>query len=118
MAFERRPTPKRIKAPHGARIFEIEWSDGTRSAIPHEILRGYCPCATCQGHSGQIAYRPGGNLELMEISRVGNYAIGLKWADAHDSGIYSFDYLQQLGKRLESEGAEALLANPIPREPI
>jgi DUF971 family protein len=118
MPFERRPTPKRVKAPHGARVFEVEWSDGTRSVLPHEILRGYCPCATCQGHSGQIEYRSGGNLELIEIQRVGNYALGLKWADGHDSGIYSFDYLQKLAQRLQEEGPEALKQNPTPRDPV
>jgi DUF971 family protein len=118
MPFERRLTPKLVKAPHGARVFEVEWSDGTRSVIPHEILRGYCPCASCQGHAGQIEYRPGGNLELVEIRRVGNYALGLGWADAHDSGIYSFDYLYKLGQRVETEGIEALKLAPTPREPI
>lgn len=118
MSFERRLTPKLVKAPHGAMVFEVEWSDGSRSVVPHEILRGYCPCATCQGHSGEIAYKPGGNLELVEIRRVGNYALALGWADGHDSGIYSFDYLHKLGKRVEVEGAEALKQTPTEREPI
>lgn len=118
MPLKRRLTPKLVKAPHGATVFEVEWSDGTRSELPHEILRGYCPCATCQGHSGEIAFRPGGNLELVEIRRVGNYALALGWADGHDSGIYSFDYLYKLGERVEREGVESLTQNPIEREPI
>jgi DUF971 family protein len=118
MASEGRPSPKKIKAPHGATVFEIEWSDGTKATIPHEILRGYCPCATCQGHSGSIEYKPGGNLELREIRRVGNYALTLEWGDGHDSGIYSFDYLSKLGKRVEQQGVEALKQQPTPREPI
>jgi DUF971 family protein len=118
MPFERRLSPKLIKAPHGARVFEIEWATGERSVLPHEILRGYCPCATCQGHSGQIAYQAGGNLELVEIRRVGNYALALGWADGHDSGIYSFDYLHRLGLRIEREGVEALKQTPEERKPI
>jgi len=118
MSVERRLTPKLIKAPHSARVFEIEWSDGTKSVLPHEILRGYCPCATCQGHSGQIEYRAGGNLELVELRRVGNYALSLGWGDGHDSGIYSFDYLSKLSQRLEREGIEALKQVPSPEEPI
>jgi DUF971 family protein len=118
MPLERRLNPKRVKAPHGARVFEIEWSDGTRSVLPHDILRGYCPCATCQGHSGLIEYRPGGNLELVEIRRTGNYALTLAWADGHDSGIYAFDYLYKLGQRVEQEGEAALKQVPTPREPI
>jgi DUF971 family protein len=108
MALPRTLTPKRIKAPHGAKIFEITWADGETSVLPHEILRGYCPCATCQGHSGTIKYVPGGNLELRTIERVGNYALSLGWGDGHDSGIYTFDYLRKLGERLATEGVEAL----------
>ncbi len=118
MPLERRLTPKLVKAPHSARVFEVEWSDGSKSVLPHDILRGYCPCATCQGHSGQIAYQPGGNLELVEIRRVGNYALAFGWADGHDSGIYSFEYLYKLGQRVEVEGIEALKATPEVREPI
>jgi DUF971 family protein len=75
---------------------DIEWSDGHLSEYPHEILRGYCPCATCQGHSGLIEYRPGGNLEIRDIQSVGNYAIALTWGDGHATGIYQFSYLRSL----------------------
>lgn len=90
-------------------MFEISWSDGEQSALPHEILRGYCPCATCQGHSGAVRYLPGGNLELRTIERVGNYALSLGWADGHDSGIYTFEFLRRLGERLAAEGLEAMV---------
>jgi len=56
--------PTAIKAPHGARVFEVTWADGQHMSYPHEILRGYCPCAGCQGHSGAIRFQEGGNLEL------------------------------------------------------
>jgi DUF971 family protein len=117
MSVEHRRTPKIVKAPHGARVFEVEWSDGDKSVLPHEILRGYCPCATCQGHGGQVQYRPGGNLELIDIRRVGNYALALSWGDGHDAGIYSFDYLHRLAKRVQTEGIEALMQLPTQGEP-
>jgi DUF971 family protein len=110
MAASRNFTPRRIKAPHGAKVFEITWADDVTSAIPHEVLRGYCPCATCQGHSGSVSYVPHGNLELRTIERVGNYALSLGWGDGHDSGIYSFEYLRHLGDRVATEGVEALTA--------
>ncbi len=88
--------PVSIRAPHGARLMRVTWSDGHESEYPHEILRGYCPCATCQGHSGTIEYRPGNNLELRDIGTVGNYAINLSWGDGHASGIYNFEYLRLL----------------------
>jgi DUF971 family protein len=95
-----------IKAPHGARILELGWQDGTRHEIPHEILRGYCPCATCQGHSGTIRFVPGGNQEIREIEAVGNYAVCFKWGDQHSAGLYSFQYLRRLGEWVVEHGAE------------
>jgi DUF971 family protein len=97
-----------VRAPHGARTFEITWADGHKSAYPHEILRGFCPCATCQGHSGSIRFIAGVDLDLREIEQVGNYALGLTWADGHSSGIYSFRYLRMLGDLIEEKGSDAL----------
>lgn len=96
MAKDPRTAPKGVKAPHGARVMEMTWADGHRSVLPHEILRGYCPCAHCQGHGGTIAYVGGGNLELREIEQVGTYALSLTWGDGHSSGIYTFAYLRAL----------------------
>ena len=42
-----------VRSPRGASITEIDWADGHKGIYPHEILRGYCPCAGCQGHSGR-----------------------------------------------------------------
>ncbi len=103
------PRPTRIKAPHGASVFEISWTDGRHDTIPHTVLRGFCPCASCQGHSGPVRFVAGQNLELREIQRVGNYALGLVWGDAHSGGIYSFTYLRKLGSLCERPGAEALI---------
>jgi DUF971 family protein len=111
---ELRPTS--VKAPHGARVLELTWADGRRCAYPHEILRGYCPCAGCQGHGGGIRFIPDGNLELREIERVGNYALGLTWGDGHASGIFTFRYLRMLCELLEAHGTEGLIAlGELPR---
>ena len=96
MATDPKTTPTLLKAPHGARVMEITWADGHKSVLPHEVLRGYCPCATCQGHGGTIHFVPGGNLELREIDEVGLYALQLTWGDRHSSGIYAFRYLRAL----------------------
>lgn len=90
--------PVRVRAPKGARTFEIHWADGYVGKIPHGILRGYCPCAGCQGHSGQIKFVPGGDQELEKIEPVGNYALQLTWGDTHGSGLYSFRYLRALSE--------------------
>ena len=114
--MEARFKPTHVKAPHGANTLEITWGDGHRSALPHELLRGYCPCASCQGHSGTIKFQTGGNLEIREISQVGNYALSFNWGDTHDAGIYSFRYLRSLGDMIDAEGAEAVKAlGELPR---
>ncbi|HMI92672.1 MAG TPA: DUF971 domain-containing protein, partial [Polyangiales bacterium] len=68
-----------IRAPRGARTMNVLFEDGHEGVYPHELLRGYCPCAQCQGHSGPIRFVAGGEtdgaerLELGELAEVGNY---------------------------------------------
>jgi DUF971 family protein len=94
-----------VQAPHGARTTTITWSDGATCVYPNEILRGYCPCARCQGHGGEITFVPG-NSELRGLEQVGNYALKLVWGDGHDTGIYTFDYLRRLAERPEVDVRE------------
>lgn len=116
MAVDPRTTPTNVKAPHGARVLEIAWQDGHTSRYPHQLLRGYCPCAGCQGHSGTIAFQDGGNLDLRKLEPVGNYALSLEWGDAHSSGIYSFGYLRLLGDLIEAHGDQLTEVHPeLPR---
>lgn len=93
------PVPVELRAPEGARLMEIEWSDGVTTSYRHAVLRGFCPCAHCQGHHGPIVFVEGmGNPELADIEEVGNYAVRLTWADGHGTGIYSFRFLRELGE--------------------
>src|SRR5215472_11656488 len=87
-----------VRSPRGAKVTEIDWGDGHKGRYPHEILRGYCPCAGCQGHSGVISFveTTDAQRELDDISPVGNYALQLRWFDGHDGGIYSYRYLREL----------------------
>lgn len=89
---------KAIRSPRGARETEIDWADGHKSVYPHEILRGYCPCAGCQGHSGTISFvkQEGTALEIDDFEPVGNYALRIEWFDGHGSGLYSYTYLRSL----------------------
>jgi DUF971 family protein len=59
-------------------------------------LRGYCPCALCQGHGAQHRFIDSPNATLSEIRGVGNYAVEMLWHDGHSTGIYTFDYLLSL----------------------
>jgi DUF971 family protein len=108
MTAEPQFTPTGVRAPHGARELEISWGDGRKYKYQHDILRGYCPCAGCQGHSGTLRFVPGGNLELRDVAQVGNYALSFTWGDAHDSGIYTYRYLRRLGELVEKHGPEAV----------
>lgn len=93
------PTPIELRAPRGARRLEIDWDDGSTSAYRHAILRGFCPCAHCQGHHGPVSWVLGAeekDLELAEVAEVGNYALQLTWGDGHGTGIYTFRFLREL----------------------
>ena len=89
---------KAVRSPRGARVTEIDWGDGHKSVYPHDALRGYCPCAGCQGHSGTIRFVATGDMQqkVDDIEPVGNYALQIKWFDGHDSGLYSYKYLREL----------------------
>lgn len=103
--------PKGIRAPHGARVFEINWAtpDGpVQHRLPHAILRGYCPCAGCQGHGGSVRFIPPPSEDLRELQPVGNYALSLVWGDHHSTGIYSFAFLWKLGELMDCLGEEGL----------
>jgi DUF971 family protein len=96
MTFDDATTPIELRAPHGARVLEIDFADGHHAVYPHEILRGYCPCAICQGHQGPIKFVPGGDQELKDVAEVGDYALRLTWGDGHATGIYTFKFLREL----------------------
>ena len=84
----------------------IKWDDGQESFIPLATLRRSCPCAGCKGEMdilGNVYRNPDRPLgpnafELVRIVRVGGYALQPVWADGHDSGIYSFDYLRRVAE--------------------
>ena len=103
-----------VRSPRGGRVTEIDWADGHKGLYPHEVLRGYCPCAGCQGHSGAIHFVENTNdqRELEDISPVGGYALALQWFDGHSGGIYSFEYLRSL---CQCEACRSPERGPLPR---
>jgi DUF971 family protein len=107
-----------VRSPRGAKTSEIDWGDGHKGVYPHVLLRGYCPCAGCQGHSGTVKFIETNETqqELEDISTVGNYALQLKWFDGHDSGLYSYKYLRALCRCAECSPVEAKTERPdLPR---
>ncbi|MBL8719062.1 MAG: DUF971 domain-containing protein [Myxococcales bacterium] len=89
-------TPTAVRSPWKAQTTEIDWADGHTAIYPHEILRGYCPCAGCQGHKVEIAFVPGGDTSIAKIEPVGDYGLSFEWGDGHATGIYTFRYLRGL----------------------
>ena len=85
----------------------IAWNDGTESFLQLEMLRRACPCAACGGEPdvmGNLSSRAGGitysdkSFQLLGFDLVGGYAVQPRWADGHNSGIYSFTYLRRLAE--------------------
>ncbi|MCX7808139.1 MAG: DUF971 domain-containing protein [Deltaproteobacteria bacterium] len=101
--------PLEIYAPLEGDHIQIKWRDGLISSLPLRLLRGFCPCAYCQGHGGPIRWVEealSSDLRIREIGEVGNYAIRILWSDGHGSGIYSFRFLRklhELGSKKEQE---------------
>ena len=97
------PRPARFDYDEPARALLIEWSDGPTRRIPFDVLRRACPCAACRGEgglAGRFAVEPGlrpGEDELADISLVGAYGLNVVWADGHNTGIYTFERLRELG---------------------
>jgi DUF971 family protein len=80
------------------RRLRLTWSDGHSAEYPFDDLRGWCPCAGCQGHSNlEIQYHPPAHpVTITSIQPVGNYAISIAFSDGHGTGIYRYDFLRRL----------------------
>ncbi len=93
--------PTEIRLHQKSRILELAYEDGTRFELPCEYLRVYSPSAEVRGHGpGQEVLQVGKEfVEIEDIEPVGHYAVKLKFSDGHDSGIYSWDLLWELGTR-------------------
>ena len=98
------PRPTEIKLHQKSRILEIAFDDGKRFSLPCEYLRVFSPSAEVRGHGpGQEVLQVGKrDVEIKEIEPVGIYAVKLAFSDGHDTGLYSWEYLHELGEKQES----------------
>ena len=94
------PQPLEIKLRRAARLLEVTFEDGCRFELPFEYLRVYSPSAEVKGHGpGQETLVLGKEaVAVRAIEPVGQYAVKLVFDDGHDTGLYSWDYLHQLGR--------------------
>ena len=114
--------PVELRLKRAEKLLEVAFDDGSRFSLPAEYLRVESPSAEVQGHGpGQKTLVHGrAHVGIMELEPVGNYAVRIKFDDLHDTGIYSWNYLYQLGIEREKrwrEYLDALSANGLSREP-
>lgn len=98
-------TPVNVRLNEADGTLKIEWSDESANRFALSYLRGWCPCAACQGHfSLHKKFITGVSVELDNAAPVGSYGMRLEWKDGHTSGIYAFEYLQQLAAGPPDDG--------------
>jgi DUF971 family protein len=91
-------TPTEIRRLPDTRRLRVVWSDDHTAEYDYDHLRGYCPCAGCQGHVA-LAIKvqpPPSPVSPESIRPVGNYGISIHWSDGHATGIYRFDFLREI----------------------
>lgn len=116
------PRPTEIKVRRAEKTLDIVFDDGTGFSLPAEYLRVESPSAEVQGHGpGQKVLVAGRrHVGIADVEPVGNYAIRIVFDDLHDTGIFSWRYLYQLGAEQETRWAEftdALEAAGLKRDP-
>jgi DUF971 family protein len=114
--------PLELRLKRAEKLLEIAFDDGSRVSLRAEYLRGESPSAEGQGHGpGQKTLVHGrAHVGIIGLEPVGNYAVRITFDDLHDTGIYSWNYLHQLGVEHETrwrEYLDALAANGLRREP-
>jgi DUF971 family protein len=102
--------PTAITLKRKSRVIEVAWADGTRYALPFEYLRVFSPSAEVRGHGGgegklELAKE---NVQVTQVEPVGVYAVRLRLDDGHDTGLYSWDFLRELGAEYERKWARYL----------
>jgi len=121
-AFETEHWPEEIRYVSEDKRLEVGFDNGTRFSYPAELLRVESPSAEVQGHSASqkkiVAGRK--HVGIMEIEPVGNYAVRIKFDDLHDTGLFSWQYLYQLGENQDEiwqAYLDAVKAQGLSREP-
>jgi DUF971 family protein len=92
--------PTEIKLHQKSRVMEIAFDDGKTFRLPYEYLRVYSPSAEVRGHGpGQEVLQTGKEaVEIRSLEAVGSYAVQPVFSDGHSTGIYSWEYLYELGE--------------------
>jgi DUF971 family protein len=99
-----RPVAARLD---GRRTLLIDWADGTTRCYPMDFLRAHCPCAVCVDElTGEIRVRremfP--ETELAALAEVGRYAFRVTFSDGHDTGLFTYKLLHEIGQLVQRDG--------------
>jgi len=102
------PNPTGLTLHNKSRYLEISFDDGASFNIPYELLRVYSPSAEVKGHGpGQEVLQVGKrDVGMTDLEPVGNYAVKPTFTDGHNSGLYTWDYLYDLGARQDHHWAD------------
>ena len=116
------PQPTEIKLHQASRVLEIAFANGRHFRLPYEFLRVHSPSAEVRGHGpGQETLQAGKrDVTITTVEPVGHYALRPTFSDGHDTGLYSWDYLYDLGERqdeLWQRYLERLAAAGASRDP-
>ncbi len=98
------PIPVAINLKKQSRVLQLEYEDGQQFELGFEFLRVHSPSAEVKGHGPGTEVLQSGKQEvgITAIEPVGNYAIKLVFDDGHDSGLYTWAYLHELGLNQEN----------------
>ena len=121
-AFSTKHWPTEIRLKSAEKRLEVDFDNGRSFALPAEYLRVESPSAEVQGHGpDQKIIVPGrAHVGIMGLDPVGNYAVRIRFDDLHDTGIFSWQYLYELGEQQEKRWAAylaGLAAQGLSREP-
>ena len=116
------PWPIELRLKKAEKQLEVSFDDGKKFSLPAEYLRVESPSAEVQGHGPgeKIIVAGRAHVGIMELEPVGNYAVRIKFDDLHDTGIFSWDYLYQLGIEQHKRWRDylaALAQKGLSREP-
>lgn len=91
--------PSELKVSKDRRLLTVTFNDGTQAVLPAEMLRVLSPSAEVQGHGpDQKVTVPGKrNVAISDMVQTGNYAVRIRFDDGHDTGIFTWSYLHELG---------------------
>ena len=120
--FETRHWPVEIRLLKAEKRLDVAFDDGRSFSYPAELLRVESPSAEVQGHGASQKQVVSGrrHVGILGLEQVGNYAVRIRFDDLHDSGIFSWQYLRELGENQDkvwSEYLASLEARGLSRDP-